>query len=61
MGYYCPNPQAGKDKEEVASFHRITLTSQISKVVEWMILVQPNHIMSKVPVLPEPVGFREGR
>ena len=57
-----PIPKAGKDKQRVASYRPIALTSHLSKLVERMVLARLTHLMERRRMVPaEQVGFRAGR
>ena len=57
-----PIPKTGKDKQRVASYRPIALTSHLSKLVERLILARLTHITERARMVPaEQVGFRAGR
>ena len=57
-----PIPKTGKDKERVASYRPIALTSHLSKLVERLILARLTHVAEQHHMIPaEQVGFRAGR
>ena len=55
-----PIPKAGKDKQRIASYRPIALTSHLSKLVERPILARLHHIVEQDRLVPpEQVRFRE--
>ena len=57
-----PIPKAGKDKRLLGSYRPIALTSNLSKLLECMILVRLTYFAESRGLLPpEQTGFRAGR
>ncbi|KAF0287013.1 putative RNA-directed DNA polymerase from transposon BS [Amphibalanus amphitrite] len=57
-----PIPKAGKDKQRIASYRPIALTSHLSKLVERLILARLRYLVDRDSLVPpEQVGFRERR
>ena len=55
-------PKAGKDPQEVASHHPISLTSHVAKLTERMVGARLTHLLERDNTIPaEQIGFRWGR
>ena len=57
-----PIPKVGKDKQRLASYRPIVLTSHIGKLEERMVLAKLTYLMERERMVPaEHVGFRARR
>ena len=62
LGIIVPIPKPGKNPELLESYRPVTLTSNIAKVIEKMVVRRTMHeLESKELLLPNQSGFRKGR